>query len=134
MARRALRDIKARASQSREGCGIDRHFFALHNLAARNGLRVGLFEDPSYLRLLGPAILCTSSVGAGSGLDRFAFGPVRPDGFGIAYVTDRGKAWFCVTGWRGDLDAFCGRIEGAVGRVARLAGGRPPARPGYLPA
>jgi carnitine O-acetyltransferase len=132
LARRALRDIKARASRSRDGCGIDRHFFALYNLAARSGLGVGLFEDPAYLRLLGPAILCTSSVAAGSGLDRFAFGPVRPDGFGIAYVTDRASARFCVTGWRGDVDDFCRRVADAVGRVAQLAAARPAYLPAYL--
>ena len=85
-----------------------------------------LFEDPAYRRLLGPAILCTSSVDAYSGLDRFAFGPVRPDGFGIAYVADRGAARFCVTAWRDDLDAFCGRLEAGIARIARLS------RPGYL--
>jgi carnitine O-acetyltransferase len=122
LARRALHEIAGRVSDSRNGRGIDRHLFALHNLAAAEGLAEPFFEDPSYLRLLGPAALCTSSVPAQADGLAFAFGPVRPDGFAVAYALDPERIAFCVTGWRFDLDAFCERVAALVPRVARLTG------------
>jgi carnitine O-acetyltransferase len=121
LARRALRDIAARASDSRNGRGVDRHLFGLHNLALASGLRVPFFEDPAYLHLLGPALLCTSSVPATADRLAFAFGPVRPDGFGVAYTLDAERIGFCITGWRDDLGDFCAQLSALLPRVARLA-------------
>jgi len=125
LARRAMRDIAGRASRCRAGRGIDRHMLALYYLAVGQGLVIDLFEDPSYYRLMGPSIVCTSSMAGAAGLDSFAFGPVRPDGFGIAYIAYRDRTAFCVTAWRSDLDALCEGVGQALPRVARLAALRP---------
>ncbi|MFO1060391.1 MAG: choline/carnitine O-acyltransferase [Dongiaceae bacterium] len=121
LARRALRDIAARASDSRNGRGIDRHLFGLQNLAAAAGLAVPLFEDPGFVQLLGPSLLCTSSVPATADRLAFGFGPVRPDGFAVAYALDPEGIAFCITGWRPDLGAFCADLAALLPRVGRLA-------------
>ena len=86
LGRRAVRAVLERARAAQDGNGVDRHLFALLQVARRRGEMPELFRDPTFAEVLGPAILCTSSLSGFPHLDLIVFAPVRADGFGIAYV------------------------------------------------
>lgn len=66
------------------GQGFDRHLFGLKHTALINGLPVpDIFQDPAYA-LLNYNILSTSTLSSPI-IVAGAFGPVVPDGYGLAY-------------------------------------------------
>ena len=113
LSRRAVRAVLERARAAQDGNGIDRHLFALLQVARRRGEVPELFRDPTFAEVLGPAILCTSSLSGFPHLDLIVFAPVRADGFGIAYVPNHGRITFCVTGHRPDTPEFVQRLIAA---------------------
>ena len=121
LARGAVREIATRMRDCREGRGVERHLFALHRAARELGLSPALFGDPALARIMGPAVLCTSSLAGFPHLEQVVFAPVRPDGFGIGYVVRRDRLTLCVTGLRRDtarfhdhLVAACRTIDGLL--------------------
>lgn len=110
LGRRAVRSVLERARAAQDGNGIERHLFALLQVARRRGEVPDLFRDPTFAEVMGPAILCTSSLSGFPHLDLIVFAPVRADGFGIGYVPNHGRITFCVTGHRPDTPEFLQRL------------------------
>jgi len=65
--------------------GVDRHLYAMKNIAARLGLSHPFFEDPLYSRT-STWILSTSNV-THPFVDNFGFGAVTGNGYGLGYMT-----------------------------------------------
>ncbi|MFO1067970.1 MAG: choline/carnitine O-acyltransferase [Geminicoccaceae bacterium] len=129
LARQAVREILERGRDAQAGRGVDRHLYALFRLAEQRGEMPALFADPAYAQVLGPAILCTSSLAPFPHLELVIFAPVRADGFGIGYVPQPGRTAFCLTGYRPDTPAFAAAVAVAMRRVRNLltgAGGAAP--------
>eukprot|EP00005_Dracoamoeba_jomungandri_P001567 CAMPEP_0174262420 /NCGR_PEP_ID=MMETSP0439-20130205/12964_1 /TAXON_ID=0 /ORGANISM="Stereomyxa ramosa, Strain Chinc5" /LENGTH=668 /DNA_ID=CAMNT_0015347125 /DNA_START=1 /DNA_END=2007 /DNA_ORIENTATION=+ len=72
--------------QALKGLGFDRHLFALRNLAQQKGVSYPIFENEAYKKL-NYNILSTSTLSSPA-LQLGGFGPVVPDGYGIAYGLD----------------------------------------------
>ena len=111
--RRAVHAVLQRARAAQDGNGVDRHLFALLQVARRRGEMPELFRDPTFAEVLGPAILCTSSLSGFPHLDLIVFAPVRADGFGIAYVPGPEGISLCVTSHRADTPEFVQRLAAA---------------------
>ena len=124
LGRRAVREVLERARAAQDGNGVDRHLFALLQVARRRGEMPELFRDPTFAEVLGPAILCTSSLSGFAHLELIVFAPVRADGFGIAYVPGPDGISLCVTGHRADTPEFVQRL------IAACATLRPILHPG----
>lgn len=66
------------------GQGFDRHLFGLRKTAEKNGMAMPeLFQDPAYA-MINYNIISTSTLSSPN-IIAGAFGPVVPDGFGLAY-------------------------------------------------
>jgi len=90
-----------RLSRAKEGFGIDRHLYALYNLAKQQLQQISgyklpeIFTDPAY-SILRHDFLSTSNCG-GYALSLFGFGAVVQDGFGIGYIIKDSCMHFNVT-------------------------------------
>jgi carnitine O-palmitoyltransferase 2 len=95
------------------GKGIDRHLFALKQLAARQpGPLPAFFSLPAYSRMVHNT-LSTSTLSSPA-LDGGGFGPVVADGYGVGYgIQDEGSG-FSVTSYMDSLPAFGGALQEAV--------------------
>ncbi|KDO26813.1 hypothetical protein SPRG_08103 [Saprolegnia parasitica CBS 223.65] len=94
----ALRKATASHSEvvkrSAGGNGIERHLYALQQIASLNQLpEAALFKDAAW-RTLGRSVISTSNCGNPS-LRLFGFGPVVPEGFGIGYIIKDDAIQFC---------------------------------------
>ncbi|MBI3897808.1 MAG: choline/carnitine O-acyltransferase [Gammaproteobacteria bacterium] len=124
LAYRAMEEMTTRAAHSRKGEGINRHLFALQRVAQQLGRMPALFADATYQAVLGPTVLCSSSVrvhpqtnGDIPNLELLAFAPVRADGFGIGYIPQRGHTLVAITGYRDDTAHFAALLEESIGVV-----------------
>nr|MDT0252862.1 choline/carnitine O-acyltransferase [Endozoicomonas sp.] len=87
---KAVNAHSAGLKKCKDGEGIHRHLFALEKTGdalyqeQKDSRKPELFTDPVYLELIKKNTLSTSCV-AGPDINRFVFGPVEDDGFGIAY-------------------------------------------------
>lgn len=67
------------------GVGFDRHLFALKLTAAEyNFEALNIFQDPAFQRI-NKNIISTSTLNSPA-IQGGCFGPVVPDGYGIAYM------------------------------------------------
>ncbi|OQS05396.1 choline/Carnitine O-acyltransferase [Thraustotheca clavata] len=93
-----LRKATASHSQIVKRCaggqGVERHLFALQQIAASHGLPEPAFFKDSAYKTLGRSIISTSNCGNPS-LRLFGFGPVVPEGFGIGYIIKDDGIQFC---------------------------------------
>jgi len=67
------------------GKGVDRHLFALKNIAAKHNIDTPAFYSSESWNTMNHTIISTSNCGNPS-LRLFGFGPVVPDGFGVGYI------------------------------------------------
>ncbi|XP_075412422.1 carnitine O-palmitoyltransferase 2, mitochondrial [Tenrec ecaudatus] len=82
------------------GQGFDRHLFALRNLAASRGVPLPeLYLDPAY-GVMNHNILSTSTLSSPA-VSMGGFGPVVPDGFGIAYSVHDTGIGYCISSYPG---------------------------------
>ncbi|XP_030741922.1 carnitine O-palmitoyltransferase 2, mitochondrial [Echinops telfairi] len=82
------------------GQGFDRHLFALRNLAASRGVPLPeLYLDPAY-GVMNHNILSTSTLSSPA-VNMGGFGPVVPDGFGIAYSVHDTWVGCCISSYPG---------------------------------
>jgi carnitine O-palmitoyltransferase 2 len=101
------------------GKGIDRHLFALKQLAALQPEPLPpFFTNPAYLRMVHNT-LSTSTLSSPA-LDGGGFGPVVADGYGIGYgIQDHGSG-FSVTSYMDSLPAFGSALQDAVEDLQNL--------------
>ncbi|KAL0131085.1 hypothetical protein PUN28_002580 [Cardiocondyla obscurior] len=86
------------------GEGFDRHLFALRRIAEKSGsVKLAVFQDPAYIALnhnvLSTSTLSSPDVMVGG------FGPVVPDGYGIAYMIQNERLGSVVTSYEGSRNA-----------------------------
>lgn len=95
------------------GKGIDRHLFALKQLAARQpGPLPAFFSLPAYNRMIHNT-LSTSTLSSPA-LDGGGFGPVVVDGYGVGYGIQDDGSGFSVTSYMDTLPAFGSALQEAV--------------------
>jgi hypothetical protein len=118
---RALRPLlEAATAQHRElvtaaskGAGVDRHLFALLNIAREGGgVLPALFSDAAWGRL-GTSVLSTSCVN-GPAIDLVEFGPVTSLGYGVGYVVKDDELHFALSNFTGDPDTGGGGFGGVA--------------------
>lgn len=98
------------------GKGIDRHLFALKQLASRQpGPLPALFTLPAYSRMVHNT-LSTSTLSSPA-LDGGGFGPVVADGYGVGYGIQDDGSGFSVTSYMDTLPAFGGALQEAVADI-----------------
>ena len=116
--RKAADVHRANSTLAAIGQGMDRHLFALRQMAlAKGGPLPAIFSDPSYARM-SHNVLSTSTL-VSPFLDGGGFGPVVADGFGVGYgTTDNGIA-FAITTYRGrkDMDDFLAALQSSLNDV-----------------
>ncbi|MDO5627440.1 MAG: choline/carnitine O-acyltransferase [Mobilicoccus sp.] len=69
---------------AKTGRAVDRHLFALHLIAQREGLAAPLVGDAGYTAMT-TDFLSTTSLGSRDQIVRTAFAPTSPGGFGLYY-------------------------------------------------
>ena len=95
------------------GKGIDRHLFALKQLASRQpGPLPAFFSLPAYSRMIHNT-LSTSTLSSPA-LDGGGFGPVVADGYGVGYGIQDDGSGFSVTSYMDTLPAFGASLQEAV--------------------
>lgn len=118
-ASRLRASAKRHAAVSREaaeGKGIDRHLFALKAIAPKG---TALFDDPTYATLAGNE-LSTTTLTVDS-VRQSSFGPVHPEGFGVAYHMPPDELRFCTTTYAPrSATRFGAELEKALRHVERL--------------
>ena len=98
------------------GKGIDRHLFALKQLAARKSAPLpAFFALPAYSRMVHNT-LSTSTLSSPA-LDGGGFGPVTADGYGVGYGIQDDGSGFSVTSYMDTLPAFGGALQEAVADI-----------------
>jgi len=85
------------------GCGVDRHFFGLSMLVGKDEKNPALFADPVFARSKHWR-MSTSTLSQPPG-----FGPVVPNGIGLAYTVHDNGIYFCATA-RQEHDHWAGKI------------------------
>lgn len=86
------------------GQGFDRHLFALRKISENSGsTKSVIFQDPAY-EALNYNILSTSTLSS-SVILAGGFGPVIPDGYGIAYMIRDEQLGAVVTSYKGSRNA-----------------------------
>eukprot|EP01114_Cavostelium_apophysatum_P012374 TRINITY_DN2756_c0_g1_i3.p1 TRINITY_DN2756_c0_g1~~TRINITY_DN2756_c0_g1_i3.p1 ORF type:complete len:650 (-),score=175.26 TRINITY_DN2756_c0_g1_i3:34-1983(-) len=104
-----------RANLAKNGSGVDRHLFALRNLAQQKQQRLprynvpSIFQDPNYANY-GSNVLSTSNVSSPH-FDLFGFGPVVGHGLGIAYNIHNDVLRFNVTSYIGEAKKYTKALE-----------------------
>ena len=79
------------AREAARGLGFDRHLFALKDLAPD----AAFFDDPTYKTLAANEL--STSVLTLQYTRQSSFGPVHPEGFGVAYHVPPTELRFCTT-------------------------------------
>jgi len=86
------------------GQGFDRHLFALRRIAEKSGsVKPAIFQDPAYTSL-NHNILSTSTLSSPDVMVG-GFGPVVPDGYGIAYMIQDKRLGSVVTTYEDNRNA-----------------------------
>lgn len=104
-----------RANLAKNGYGVDRHLFALRNLAIQKQQRLprytmpSLFTDPTYYAMCSN-ILSTSNVSSPV-FDLFGFGPVISNGLGLAYNIHNDALRFNVTSFIGEAKKYTDKLQ-----------------------
>jgi len=112
-----------RALLAKNGLGVDRHLFALRNLAYQKQQRLprytvpSLFQDPTYSSMCSN-VLSTSNVSAPI-FDLFGFGPVISNGLGLAYNIHNDTLRFNVTSWIGEAKKFTDKLEESLNDIKK---------------
>uniref|UniRef100_A0A8D0BL70 Choline/carnitine acyltransferase domain-containing protein n=1 Tax=Salvator merianae TaxID=96440 RepID=A0A8D0BL70_SALMN len=106
------------------GQGFDRHLFALKYLVQRRGGRIpDIFSDPAY-KYINHIIISTSTLGSPA-VYFGGFGPVVPDGFGVAYnVFDDWVGCLITSYLENDLEELIGNIEYTLNDIFDVLEGR----------
>ncbi len=86
--------------QAKMGKGMDRHLFALQDIAKTNDLNVDLFSDVSYNKLNNINI-STSTLNS-KYLESGGFGPVNQDCYGIGYGINNDICGFTISSFNDD--------------------------------
>jgi carnitine O-acetyltransferase len=115
----------ARMKEAKSGLGVDRHLYAMNRAA--NQLRdrkidfsvPQLFRDGSYSKLA-TSVLSTSNVSHPC-FHLFGFGPVCPQGLGIAYNVHPSDMYFNVTSFRDKARSFTDQLTQALTDMMELA-------------
>lgn len=85
------------------GQGFDRHLFALKLTAAENNIKTPkIFEDPAYA-FINKNIISTSTLNSPA-IQGGGFGPVVPNGYGIAYMIMEDELGNVVSNYREHRD------------------------------
>lgn len=101
-----------------QGQGVDRHLFALKNLARKRqilfpGYEIpAIFTDENYINF-GSNILSTSNVSTPD-MEVFGFGPVHAQGFGIGYSIQSQDIVFYITNYENKSQILSDAIEKAL--------------------
>jgi len=97
-----------------EGQGFDRHLFALRQTAEETSLdSVHIFDDPAWDAHFSN-VLSTSTVSSALS-DQAIFGPVHPDGFGVAYHLEPNHLSFGVTAYKpNSAQQFAANLKSAL--------------------
>ncbi|KAL6040289.1 carnitine O-acetyltransferase yat1 [Balamuthia mandrillaris] len=113
--RKAVEAHTARMNEAKNGQGVDRHWFALKNLAFHKQQRLpryeipALFLDPAYAKL-SASVLSTSNCGTDS-LDLFGFGPVVSDGLGLGYMIHNDAIPITVSSFQNENQAYASHLR-----------------------
>eukprot|EP00164_Ancoracysta_twista_P002396 GFYU01003174.1.p1 GENE.GFYU01003174.1~~GFYU01003174.1.p1 ORF type:complete len:660 (-),score=214.07 GFYU01003174.1:117-2096(-) len=104
------------------GQGVDRHLFALRELAMKENPEVlpELFTDKAY-SVLGENMLSTSTLGSHA-LMLGGFGPVAQNGYGVAYFTDDDNIGYSATSYGMNTDRYMDEIKQALLDMQELLG------------
>ena len=127
----------ARAKESKEGRGVDRHWLGLKSIALHKQqkqpgyLLPRMFVDPAYPRLM-RSVLSTSNCG-GSALVLFGFGPVVDEGLGVGYMIHPRALHFCVTSFQKEASTFVAHLIHALSDMKDLAEKNKPSGAGPSP-
>ncbi|OQR93505.1 choline/Carnitine O-acyltransferase [Achlya hypogyna] len=117
--RAAAASHSAVVKRSAGGQGVERHLYALQQIAAVHGLpEPALFRDGAW-RTLGRSIISTSNCGNPS-LRLFGFGPVVPEGFGIGYIIKDDGIQFCAASKHRQTQRFLDTLKEYLLRVRAL--------------
>ena len=105
------------------GQGFDRHLYTLKTLATAEGLSPPIFQDPSYSHIR-HIILYTSTLLSDAML-MGGFGPVTPDGYGVAYsVHDDWLGTQIATYPTCDGEEFVANIKTVLDNIHDILNGR----------
>jgi len=100
----------------KNGFGVDRHLFAIKNIALREQKKNPnfkiplLYSDPSY-SIFKTDMMSTSNCGEDDSLDLFGFGPTSDSGFGIGYVVKDNSMVFNITHFKGRATEYGKHLE-----------------------
>ncbi|ESL10484.1 carnitine/choline acetyltransferase [Trypanosoma rangeli SC58] len=100
------------------GEGVDRHLTALNRLAVERGDKAALnfFDDETY-KTCCKWTLSTSNVSY-PWMERFVFGPVTPNGYGLGYIVDKNEVRIMVTAFTRSPSTSVDDLKAAIGLSA----------------
>ena len=103
------------AREAARGLGFDRHLFALKDLAPD----AAFFDDPTYKTLAANEL--STSVLTLQYTRQSSFGPVHPEGFGVAYHVPPTELRFCTTAYAPRCaDRFSDELRAALTHIEEL--------------
>ncbi|ORC90196.1 putative carnitine/choline acetyltransferase [Trypanosoma theileri] len=102
------------ANAAVNGEGVDRHLTALRQLAldCKDGAALNFFEDDVY-KTCTRWLLSTSNV-SNAWINRFAFGPVTPNGYGLGYVIDENEVRIMLSAFTSSPSTNVGDLKAAL--------------------
>jgi len=100
------------AKLAKNGLGVDRHLLALKKVADDAGITHELFEDETFEQS-SAWVLSTSNVSAPF-LDRFGFGAVTGDGYGLGYLVHDDDVPINITSYNSSDTTDSGRMAGDI--------------------
>ncbi|NEZ64969.1 SDR family NAD(P)-dependent oxidoreductase [Leptolyngbyaceae cyanobacterium CCMR0082] len=122
-----------RKSLCMSGYGVDRHLFALHELAKQQNFMPEIFQDKAYTQILTKSVVATTGfmesfltkfMGAKEDIERGmypgSFAPDTPDGYGFSYIL-MGDCFLCVvTSWSESINQFTQCLQQSAEDVKAL--------------
>jgi carnitine O-acetyltransferase len=118
-----------RGGEAKIGMGVDRHIWALRQIALAKQRRLSgyemprFFTDPSFGKLL-TSVISTSNVSAPF-FDLFGFGAVCGNGVGIAYNLNNDRMTFSVSSFSGQAAPLRGSIVETLREIRTLLDANP---------
>jgi len=120
---RAAVDVHSKlVKEAVTGKGMDRHLFALFNLAKEHGSVPDLFKDKAYTAI-NHNILSTSTLSS-KAIEGGGFGPVVADGYGLGYAVEDEFVGFNVTSYGRKTSEFVNHIAGALADIKAVLNGQ----------